>query len=96
MVDLTKEPTNEVIVAALSRAKFLMGRNNGFDLIQALAQATTTTQCAGVAGYKVFRDVRAAVAPMLPQPLPDYSRMANRAAAMTLLEKTIQTVKGVK
>lgn len=90
------EPTTEVLVAALSRAKFLMTRNNGFDLIQALAHATTTTQCGGVAGYKVFRDIRAAVTPLAPEPLPDYSRIANRAAAIALLDKTIETMKGAK
>jgi hypothetical protein len=96
VVDLTKEPTPEIVVSALSRAKFLMGRNNGWDLLKALAEATTSTQCGGVAGYKVFRDVRAAVTRLAPQPLPDYSRMANRAAAIALLEKTIQIVKGMK
>ena len=86
------EPTKEIIVAALARAKFLMGRNNGWDLIRALAEATTTPQCSGVAGYKVFRDVRAAVTPLLPVPLPDYSRMSNRAKAIAVLDKTIHHI----
>lgn len=88
------EPTKEIVVAALARAKFLMGRNNGWDLIRALAEATTTPQCNGVAGYKVFRDVRAAVAPLLPEPLPDYTKHTNRAGAIAVLEQAINSLKG--
>jgi len=65
------EPTKAHVVAALARAKELVDLNH-FDLIQALAEATTTEQCQGVAGYKVFRDARAAVQSQLIVPLPDF------------------------
>lgn len=54
------DPTPEQIKAALVRAKELVD-NHGWDLIRALAEATTTAQCQGIEGFKVFRDVRAAI-----------------------------------
>ena len=54
------EPTREHIVTALQRARDLVQRTD-FDVMRALAEATTTAQCEGLQGFKVFRDVRAAV-----------------------------------
>jgi len=65
------EPTKAHVVAALARAKELVEANH-FDLVQALAEATTTGQCQGVAGYKVFRDARAAVQSQLIVPLHEF------------------------
>ena len=65
------EPTKAHVVAALARAKELIEVNH-FDLLQALAEATTTGQCQGVAGYKVFRDARAAVQSQLIVPLHEF------------------------
>jgi len=59
------------VLAALARAKHLIDTNH-FDLVQALAEATTSEQCQGVAGYKVFRDARKAVQSQLIVPLHEF------------------------
>jgi len=66
------EPTRDHITAALARAKHLIDTNH-FDLVQALAEATTTEQCQGVPGYKVFRDSRAAVEALLDGPCQEFT-----------------------
>jgi hypothetical protein len=76
------DPTPQNIVDALVRAKELVERHD-FDLIRALAEATTTAQCQGIHGFKVFRDTRAAVGNLTA---------ANRATAITALDNAIKKV----
>lgn len=56
------DPTPEVIVHALKNAKDLILRNRKLSLATALARATTTPQCQGFPGFKVYEAVRVAVA----------------------------------
>lgn len=76
------EPTPHHIHAALVRAKELVESNN-FDLIRALAEATTTAQCQGIEGFKVFRDIRAAVGNLTA---------ANKKSALAALDAAIKKV----
>ena len=76
------EPTQEHIVAALERAKELVDKNN-FDLIRAPAEATTTAQCQGIEGFKVFRDTRKAVGNLAA---------GNRTSALAALDAAIKKV----
>lgn len=73
------EPTTQHIVDALKRARGLVDGNN-FDLIRALAEATTTAQCQGIHGFKVFRDVRKAVGNL---------SAANKSSALAALDAAI-------
>lgn len=63
---MDREPTPDIVADALKRAYDLMGEYDAFDLMRALAEATTTAQCRGVQGFKVFAAVRTAVADCLP------------------------------
>ena len=88
------EPTPEVIVAALERAKELVSSHN-FELMAALAEATTTAQCHNVEGFKVFRDIRSAVTDTLPAgvSLPNFSDTASKETVMGKLVEAILVVK---
>lgn len=77
------DPTPEDIRDALVRAKELM-HNNGFDLLRALAEATTTAQCRGIQGFKVFRDVRAAI--------PNVHLITDKRKALAALDAAIKEV----
>ena len=87
------EPSTDTILAALARAKELLKRNRDWDLIRALAEATTTVQC-GMPSYKVFRDARIAVNRNLSTPLPDFSATATRPVAIDALDRTITSLRG--
>lgn len=63
---MDREPTPEIVAEALKRAYDLMGEYETFDLMRALAEATTTAQCKGIQGFKVFAAVREAVSACLP------------------------------
>ena len=62
---MNDEPTPEVIAAALVRARELV--TAGKSLETALAEATTTAQCQGFMGFKVYAGARSAVDVVLPQ-----------------------------
>lgn len=83
----------DTILAALARAKDLLKRNRDWDLLRALAEATTTVQC-GQPSYKVFRDVRAEVSQRISVPLPDFSDTADRSKAIEALDRTIHDLRG--
>ena len=55
-----REPTKEVIGAALKRAQQLI-KDNNMHINEALAAATTSAQCQGFMGFKVFAQTRDAV-----------------------------------
>lgn len=59
------EPTPAVIAATLMRAKEMVAK--GASLESALANAATTDQCDGYAGFKVYEAVRNAVDAVLPK-----------------------------
>ena len=79
---IIKEPTPQHIFDALARAKDLV-ETQDFDLIKALAEATTTAQCQGVHGFRVFRDVRNAVGNL---------SAANKTAAVAALDAAMKRV----
>lgn len=83
------EPTREHIDAALARAKELVERR-GLDLIAALAEATTTAQCQGIQGFKVFRDSRAAVEKAAGIPLAVFTPTADRKTSVAVLSKALK------
>lgn len=76
------EPTQQHIIDALVRAKELV-EHHDFDLIRALAEATTTAQCRGIQGFKVFRETRAAVGNLTA---------ANQKTAVAALDAAIKKV----
>ena len=90
------DPTPDIIVAALGLARDLLKRNRDWDLLRALAEATTSAQSSGIEGFKVFRDTRLAVAAVLPKGGDRYVRVAEFAAtadhksAVALLDKAIK------
>lgn len=51
------EPSKTDIAAALKRAQVMFRHHPEWDLLRALAEATTSEQC-GVLAHKVFRDAR--------------------------------------
>lgn len=87
------EPSTDTILAALARAKDLLKRNREWDLLRALAEATTTVQC-GCPSYRVFRDARIEISRNISQPLPDFSQTSTRAGAIDVLDRTIKTLRG--
>jgi hypothetical protein len=91
---VNREPTPEIIAGALTNAKTLV-TNQHFGLLQALAEATTTEQCRGVEGFKVFRDTRAAVTKVLPPSttLPAFNDTAATKQVVAVLNKAIKAVK---
>jgi hypothetical protein len=76
------EPTRQHIIDALVRAKEMVEQHD-VDLIRALAEATTTAQCQGIQGFKVFRETRAAVGNLTA---------ANQTAAVGALDAAIKKV----
>lgn len=86
------EPSKDTILAALARAKDLLKRNRNWDVLHALAEATTTIQC-GMPGYLVFRDVRTQLGRNITQPLPDFAQTATRTVAIDAIDRTIQTLR---
>ena len=76
---------------ALLRASTLLGRHNDWDLIKALAEATTTEQC-GEPSYKVFASARQAVQNVIDRPLPDFSATANRTDNIRALSRAIESL----
>ena len=90
----TVEPTPEIIADALRRAKELIERDLKIDLIRALAEATTTAQSQGVAGFKVFRDTRAAVTKCIPPSsnLVFFNDTASTQQILDVLDKAITVV----
>lgn len=83
------EPTPEIIGAALTAAITHIKSNPDCDLLTALANATTTQQCRGVEGFKVFRDVRKACTDVLQdgETLSNFNYTASRSRVLTLLEQ---------
>jgi hypothetical protein len=59
-----REPTPEVIGAALKRAQQLIAEKK-LHINEALAAATTSAQCRGFMGFKVFSESRNAVVGIL-------------------------------
>jgi hypothetical protein len=88
------EPTPTIIATALRNAHGLMKANDDWDIFRALAQATTTAQCQGVEGFKVFRDTRQALAQVLPKTMTllKFSETAPRREQLTVLERAAQVV----
>ena len=91
---VNNEPTSDIIAGALTNAKRLFTINEHFTLLRALAEATTTEQCRGVEGFKVFRDVRAEVTKVLPPTttLPAFNDTADRNRVVDVLDKAIAAV----
>lgn len=81
------DPTPEIIKDALGLALKLFRANPDWDLLRALAEATTTAQCQGVEGFKVFRDVRKAVEDVAPAPLPQFASTASRQKVQDVIEQ---------
>jgi hypothetical protein len=71
-----------------------MKLNEHWDVLRALAEATTTAQCAGVEGFKVFRDVREAVAGVLPKTttLNKFAETADRTEQLNAIEQAALVV----
>lgn len=90
---MATEPSKDTVLAALARAKDLLKRNREWDVLRALAEATTTTQC-GMPSYLVFRDVRVALGRNISAPLPDFSETATRAVAIDAIDRTIHALRG--
>jgi len=90
------EPTPAIIVGALTNAKRLMSINEHFTMLRALAEATTTEQCSGVEGFKVFRDVRIAVTKVLPPTttLSAFNDTASPGRVAEVLDKAMKAVTG--
>ena len=87
------ETPTDTLLAALAHAKTLLKRNHDWDLLRALAEATTTTACK-MPGYKVFRDVRAEVQLRLRQPLPQFSTSTTRSTQVAVIDATINALRG--
>jgi len=89
----TLEPTQDILAGALINAKRLV-IDQHFGLLQALAEATTTEQCRGVMGFKVFRDTRAAVTKVLPPTttLPAFDKSARSKQVVAVLDRAIKAV----
>ncbi len=87
------EPSVDTILAALARAKELLKRNRDWDLLKAVAEATTTVQC-GMPSYKVFRDVRIEISRNISESLPDFSNSSTRPVAITAIDRTIHALRG--
>lgn len=85
--------SRDTVLAALARAKDLLKRNHDWDVIHALAEATTSSAC-GVPSYLVFRDVRIAVSNNIAEPLPDFCETATRATQIAALDRTITELRG--
>lgn len=83
----------DTLLGALARAKDLLKRNRDWDLLRALAEATTTTQCA-MPGYKVFRDIRNTVAEQIPVALPDFNDTSTRSMHIDAIDRTIHALRG--
>jgi hypothetical protein len=90
------EPTPDIIVVALGLARDLLKRNRDWDLLRALAEATTSAQSSGIEGFKVFRDTRLAVAAVLPAggdryaQVAAFSSSADHKSAVAVLDKAIK------
>jgi len=91
---VNREPTPDIIAGALTNAKRLFVINEGFTLLRALAEATTTEQSQGVEGFKVYRDVRIAVTNALPPSttLPAFNDTASSDRVLEVLNKAITAV----
>ena len=87
------EPSVDTILAALARSKELLKRNRDWDLLKALAEATTTIQC-GEPSYKVFRDVRIEINRNISVPLPNFSDSVTRPVAIAAIDRTIHALRG--
>ena len=87
------EPSVDTILAALARSKELLKRNRDWDLLKALAEATTTIQC-GEPSYKVFRDVRIEINRNISEPLPNFSDSVTRPVAIAAIDRTIHALRG--
>lgn len=87
------EPTVDTILAALARSKELLKRNRDWDLIKAVAEATTSIQC-GMPSYKVFRDVRIEISRNISESLPDFSESVTRPVAIAAIDRTIHALRG--
>jgi hypothetical protein len=83
----------DTLLPALVRAKELFKRNHEWDLLRALAEATTTAAC-GMPGYKVFRDARAQVQIRIKQPLPQFCRSTPRSGQVAAIDGTIHALRG--
>ena len=87
------EPSIDTILGALARSKDLLKRNKDWDLLKALAEATTTIQC-GVPSYAVFRDVRIQISRNISEPLPNFSDSVTRPVAIAAIDRTIYALRG--
>lgn len=87
------EPTRDVVLAALARAKELMKRNRDWDLMRALAEATTSATC-GKESFKVFRDVRICVDAMVKPPLHQFAESTPRSGAIAAIDAAIESLRG--
>jgi len=88
------DPTPQIIADALGNAIKRFKNDPDCDLLTALAHATTTQQCQGVKGFKVFRDVRNACTDVLQdgETLPNFNDTASRSRALNLLEQARMVV----
>ena len=87
------EPSVDTILAALARAKELLKCRNGWSLLKALAEATTSATC-GKESYKVFRDVRIEISRNISEPLHDFSNSSTRPVAIAAIDRTIHALRG--
>lgn len=78
---MDREPTPEIIAQTLNRAENLMREHESFDLMRALAEATTSAQCAGIQGFKVFAALRTTIGEALPGKDHPYVKVANFSSA---------------
>ena len=86
-----REPTPEVIGAALKRAQQLV--KEGMHINEALAAATTSAQCQGYMGFKVFALTRGTVKGVIgPKVYEDFCTKADVKAQVEALESAYLVV----
>jgi hypothetical protein len=86
------ELSRETIVGALTCAQFLLRKHQDWTLERAIAEATTTAQCQGVQGFRVFAGVRAAIRlseGMSGEALAELAQNSSGTRALKILDDAI-------
>ena len=75
--------TPEILAEALNTAFTLLRRHDDWDLLRALAEATTTAQCKGIQGFTVYAALRTVIGEVLPGTACPYTKVAEFSAEAT-------------